>query len=1165
MSGLDVILALTAFLATASALFVMAWFAMSWWLVRVERRLAERKGLYREFVAGLAARDQDRLEPVLRTPGTLHDFEALEAVLEEQARATEQRPAWLLDAYDRLGLVDKYIKRLREGRRWRDRAFAAELLGRVGNARAVPPLLETIQSTTTEDGDVREIALRALARIADPVAVGPLIEALKKAEVWLVPRIADILGRHGDLVTDPMVAFLNEETRHPARAWAAAVLGEVKAPRAYPVLLKSLNDLDDEVRAKSAGALGRLGDTRAVRHLLDRLLTDPIPFVRARIAGALGQFPGDEVVESLVRSLGDPAWWVRMRSVEALEQIGTRAERPLLVALDDIDPEIRIRAAVSLERLGVPARLIAQIAAGTPPVDAEEILVRFAVAGAKEMLAEQLDHASPAVRVAVVHAARRAGRRELEPDLALTARRDADATVRTAALEALRALSARSSLPAAVDALGDADEHVRAEALALIGDLGSADLTAAVVQRLDDPSARVRAGVAKALGLVRATGVEEAFERLAGDPASEVRAAAAGAAADGGWNDAAPTLVRMLGDSEPAVRLAAARALGRVGNPSSVPTLIRLAMAPELDIRLSATEAVARLDPDRIADLLDRVLESNDSERKLTVVRAILAARVRNADRFLALMWRDPDPAVRAAVAEALARLGGDPVAALLTQGLVDPDPAVRRAAIEGLTQVKNTAIAPDLVRLLDTDPDAEVRERAALGVGLLGAPGGEAVLLAACHADQPVGVRAAAALALGLYEEESIVARVIEMADEHAVRAHLRAHLSTDPFYRAVSLKLRDTRQAELRALAAESLTGMEAALADGVRSMLDADGRRRLVAGLRSFRGEKSRGALLQIVRGDPAPEVRAAALAAVADLLDRDELLDVGKRALGDPHPAVRRTAVQLFRRLPTAVALPNLIRLLRADDDPAVLQGVAAQAEAAFDVFLDLTLGLALDGAEGVMVVKVARFIHHPKIARVLLPIAASPAPEVREAVAELWSLRPDLVDLPTLDRLSLDPVVTVRRAAGRAWAVVRKGDGLARLASDPDPQVRLTVARALANLIGPAPALSTLIKDPDESVRAAAAVGLLLRGEAERLPARVSRDMAAAAASELVAIDTLRLGVQTEPDPIRRRAMALVLALLDPAAGRLVAQKDPSPEIRQSVAIFLDPSLLEGSR
>ena len=1155
------ILGLTALLASASAVFVMGWFVMSWWLVRVEKRLAARKGLYRDFVTGLSNRDHDRLEDVLRRPGTLHDFEALEAVLEEQARSTESRPAWLLDAYDRLGLVDKYIERLRTGRRWRDRAFAAELLGRVGNARAVPALLDTVQATTTEDGDVREVALRALARIGDPVAVPPLIEALKRAEGWLAPRIADILGRHGDLVVEPMITFLDEETRHPARAWAAAVLGEVRAPRSYPVLVKSLNDLDDEVRAKSAGALGRLGDPRAVPHLLDRLLTDPIPFVRARIAGALGQFAGDEVIERLVRSLGDPAWWVRMRSVEALEQIGARAERPLLMALDDVDPEIRIRSAVSLERLGVPARIIRQIASGDPPPDAEETLVRFAIAGAKEMLAEHLDHPSPAVRVAVVRAARRAGRRELEADLANTARKDSDAGVRAAAIEALRAISARGSLPVAVDALGDTDENVRAEALGFIGDLGSAEISPALLAKVDDPIVRVRAGVAQALGLVRAQGVEEAFERFAGDLSPEVRAAAAEAAAQGGWNDAAPTLERLLGDSAPAVRLAAAQALGRVGNRSNVPALIRLALAPEVDIRLAATEAVARLDPERITELLDRVLETNDSERKLAVVRAILAARVKSAARFLALMWKDVDPVVRAEVAIALARLGGADAPALLAQGLRDPDPAVRRTVIEGLTVLKQAGAVPEIARLLENDPDASVRERAALAVGLLAAEGGEEILLRASLPDVPVTVRGAAALALGLYERESVVARVVEMADEQQVRAHIRDRLANDPFYRAVSIRLKESRPAELRALAADSLVGMEGALADGVRGVLDAEGRHRLVTGLRSFRGEKSRGALLQIVRGDPSPEVRAHALAAVAELLDAEALLDVGKRALGDPHPSVRRAAVQLFRRMPPATALPNLIRLLRADDDPSVLQGVAAQAEAAFDAFLDLTLGLALDGAEGVMVVKVARYIHHAKVGRVLLPIAASPTAEVRQAVAELWALRPDLIDERMLERLSLDPVVAVRRAAGHAWAASRKGDGLARLAGDPDPLVRLTVARSLAALKGPAPSLAALSQDPDEQVRAAASVALLLRGEAERLPAAVTMAAAATAAAELVAVDTLRLGVQTEPDAGRRRAMALVLALLDPEAGRRVAAKDPAPEVRKSVAVFMDPSLL----
>ena len=65
------ILGLTALLASASAVFVMGWFAMSWWLVRVERRLAARKGLYRDFVAGLSNRDHDRLEDGLRRPGAL--------------------------------------------------------------------------------------------------------------------------------------------------------------------------------------------------------------------------------------------------------------------------------------------------------------------------------------------------------------------------------------------------------------------------------------------------------------------------------------------------------------------------------------------------------------------------------------------------------------------------------------------------------------------------------------------------------------------------------------------------------------------------------------------------------------------------------------------------------------------------------------------------------------------------------------------------------------------------------------------------------------------------------------------------------------------------------------------------------------------------------------
>ena len=447
MTALNLILIAAGAMLAVGLLTVLAWLIDTWYLDRVERRLAARKGLYRDLVTDLASRDQALLGPAIHQMSTLHDLDALEAVLEEQARGANGRPTWLLEAYDQLGLVDKYVDQLRSAPKWRDRAFAAELLGRVGGAKAVPALLETVEATRTEDSDVREVSLRALARIADPGAVEPLIRTLATAEAWLAPRIADILTRHGELVVDPLIAVLNDSSRQPARAWAANVLGEVRAQRAFPSLVRSLGDPEDEVRGKAATALGRLGDRRAVGYLLEHLLTDPAPFVRARIASALGQFGGPEVIDRLVRALGDPAWWVRMRSVEALEQIGSLAEGPLLVALDDPDPEIRIRAAVALERLGVPDNLVRMIESGERVPEASDTLVKFATSGTREFLAELAQHPSPQVREAVVTAVQRTGREDLLPELLQIASGDSEAPLRVLAFKTLRSRGVREALP----------------------------------------------------------------------------------------------------------------------------------------------------------------------------------------------------------------------------------------------------------------------------------------------------------------------------------------------------------------------------------------------------------------------------------------------------------------------------------------------------------------------------------------------------------------------------------------------------------------------------------------------------------------------------------------------------------------------------------------------
>lgn len=1157
MTLLQIILLFAAVVLGIGFLAVVAWLCYAAWLTRVERRLARRKGLYRETVAGLAQRDRVLLEPEIRQLHTLRDFEALEAVLEEQARGLTERPSWLLDTYDRLGLVDKYVQRLRTAKRWRERAFAAELLGRVGNAKAVPVLLETIQATRTEDADVREISLRALARIGDNRAVEPLVLALKQSENWLAPRIADILVRHGETVVEPIIAFLQDESRHPARAWAANILGELKAQRAFPVLVAALKDLDDEVRAKSAGALGKLGDSRAVSYLLDHLLSDPAPFVRARIAGALGQFSDNEVIERLVRALGDPAWWVRMRSVEALEQIGPAAESPLLVALDDPDPEIRIRAAVALERLGVPARLMGEIERGEEAADTERILTAFGVAGASELLAEHLRHGSSKVRRAVIGAIRRAERQDLAPELIEQVGWDNDPLVRAESLDALRTLGAREAVPAALIALGDGDERVRAAATALLGALGGSELASVIQPRSTDKDPLVRAAAARALGLVPAATADREFSRLLRDPDSGVRAAAAAGAADAGWKGAVPLLLELLTDQHEPVRVAAARGLGQLGDTAAVPSLIRAYHNAAPAFAEAITLAVARIDREALGEVIAILLERDDAPGRVAVARAIGGLKPPYPVKLLESLFGDRAAEVRVAAVEVLSQVPGPGTTTLQQRALGDGDEAVRATAINGLVRVGHEAAAPRILALLRDDPSPLVRERAALATGLFRTPGGEIQLLAVSQQEQPLGVRAAALLAIGAYDQESLVGRALEMSDESELRDLLRERIKSDAEFRLLGLRLREARQIELRALGSVGREQMEQTLAEGMRGVLSPEQRMRLVAGLRAFQGERSRGALLAVVRGDPDPEVRATALTAVGDMLDADELHLIASRALVDPNKSVRNAAVALFKRIAPAKGLPDLLHLLSSEEDPVVLQAVAQQAVAAFPAFLDLAMTLDRNGQEAVLLTRLARYMEHPELKRVLAVLGRSQAVMVRAAVAELWALRPELTDKGALEAMTVDASVTVRQAAVTAWAAARRFDRLAAMLGDPDPSVRQGIARSFLDAPN-TDALAPLALDPDEMVRAAYFVTRLLRGEGSEPPtgARVARASAATAVLEAIPLDTLREMASSERDQGRRLSAALALAVLGDEAAFSVMRSDPIWAVRDRVGRML---------
>ena len=106
-------------------------------------------------------------------------------------------------------------------------------------------------------------------------------------------------------------------------------------------------------RADAASALGRLGDARAIPHLLE-LRNDPEWAVRMDAFGALGLLKAKEAVATLVDGLNDPHRGPRMAAAEALGRIGDPTVIPRLreVVHSDANGEVRLHSVEALLLLG---------------------------------------------------------------------------------------------------------------------------------------------------------------------------------------------------------------------------------------------------------------------------------------------------------------------------------------------------------------------------------------------------------------------------------------------------------------------------------------------------------------------------------------------------------------------------------------------------------------------------------------------------------------------------------------------------------------------------------------------------------------------------------------------------------------------------------------------
>jgi HEAT repeat protein len=129
-------------------------------------------------------------------------------------------------------------------------------------------------------------AAEVLGLVGDPRAVPELLAAFRTRDVVMGAAIADALGKCGDVVALP---WLLAAVRHRFCSAACLVaLGTLADNRSRTIIIDSLGDDDDTVRAAACRALSLLAPEPAPL-ALRALLLDPIASVRLAAALALYQ------------------------------------------------------------------------------------------------------------------------------------------------------------------------------------------------------------------------------------------------------------------------------------------------------------------------------------------------------------------------------------------------------------------------------------------------------------------------------------------------------------------------------------------------------------------------------------------------------------------------------------------------------------------------------------------------------------------------------------------------------------------------------------------------------------------------------------------------------------------------------------------------------------
>ncbi|MDP8230456.1 MAG: HEAT repeat domain-containing protein, partial [Candidatus Gorgyraea atricola] len=229
--------------------------------------------------------------------------------------------------------------------------------------REIKRLIRDLLSVDNYNTSAARKTLRKLRRIGKP-AISLLIEELNNSRnSWTTCDIISALGAIGDPSAGPVlikklyneifsvsssaskalskigntkaVSILIERLNNPnVKYYTMTFLGSMGpfAKKAVPALIKELENKDvyDFVREEAAEALGKIDDPQAVPALIKALMNEESG-IQATAANALGEIGNPQAVPALIKALRYEDYAIRSYTAEALGKIGDPRAVPALI------------------------------------------------------------------------------------------------------------------------------------------------------------------------------------------------------------------------------------------------------------------------------------------------------------------------------------------------------------------------------------------------------------------------------------------------------------------------------------------------------------------------------------------------------------------------------------------------------------------------------------------------------------------------------------------------------------------------------------------------------------------------------------------------------------------------------------------------------------------